>query len=141
MVCPPFSLPREHVSRLEGEKKMAEFEVTANGKRHGSVIAVFADGSTVQIGWHSIQFDLGLKRQAYTYVVTAENGDVIESGHDLRSGCGARIDFVGTLDSWLSFAMSDAERYRAKMDGTPFEEWAYQHDDELQVLSCDLEDN
>jgi hypothetical protein len=103
-----------------------------------SVVAEFTDGSELTLS--SCGGEPG-GRQQYRYCLTvAEFPHVVAYGNDLRSGVGEPVNVVKALSSWVSFALADAEEYQAFMRGSPMQEWAYQHDDELSTLACDLED-
>jgi hypothetical protein len=109
-------------------------------KNKTTIIAVFADDSVVMIKPIGLDTRHGETRQRYSYHVVDGDSRTIDSGDDLYSAVNADIDLMKTLSAWTSFAMADAETYTASMSGTPFQEWAYMHDDELSGLSADLED-
>lgn len=98
--------------------------------------ATFRDGSRITLAHLGVD---GEGRQRYAYTLTDPAGGVVEAGQDLRSGVGHGVDHRRMLAAWTSFAGADADTYRSTMDGDVMQEWAYQHDDELAALSCELE--
>lgn len=119
---------------------MATFRLHgANGEYSSCITATFGDGSQVTVGYTGDYRDEFGERRAYTFRVTLPGQSTpIEQGNDLRSGVGEGINHLKTMGAWCSFASADAERYAASMEGTPYEEWAYLHSDEISMLDEDL---
>ncbi len=42
------------------------------------------------------------------------------------------------LSTFVGFALADADKYRADMNGSEAEYWAYMHDSELESLAYEL---
>lgn len=97
----------------------------------------FRDGSELTITPHGVDWE---GRQNYAYHLTSPTGDTVQAGDDLRSGVGEPVNLHKALAAWTSFAGADAETYQSTMSGDAMQEWAYQHNDELCELSCDLEE-
>jgi len=107
-----------------------------NSHPRAGVSATFRDGSQVTLAHLGVD---GQGRQRYAYALTDPTGGVVEVGDDLRSGVGDPVNHARMLAAWTSFAGADADTYRSAMDGNAMQQWAYQHDDELNALSCELE--
>jgi hypothetical protein len=107
-----------------------------NSHPHAGIAATFRDGSHLALTHLGID---GEGRQRYAYTLTDPTAGTIDAGEDLRSGVGDPVDHAKMLAAWTGFAGADAEAYQSTMDGNPAQEWAYQHDDELAALSCELE--
>lgn len=83
------------------------------------------------------------------YEVWIDIGDKEYSVDDLKSGCQGGTLQEG-MESLLSFLCAAADAYRYEMGGRQSEnsdlfvpevmEWAYQHDGELQMLQCEIEE-
>lgn len=83
-------------------------------------------------------------KPAWRYQISTE--DIEHEGNDLHSWGDAREVTAALLD----FLGAAAEAYKAQMGGRESDnadlfppdvmEWAYQHDDELSILSCELQE-
>lgn len=90
-------------------------------------------------------------RQGFEWVIEDAEGHELETGGDLRSGCGDDVDYRKTMATLLSFLTTAAEAYRWNMshgDGASENsdlfcpavmEWAYMNDSELQYAEIELE--
>lgn len=105
------------------------------------------DGSTLHVGAMR-RDDEG--RVVYAWAVDDETGRELGAGTDLRSGCGAPVDYAGIMGTLCAFLGAAAESYGYAMrhPGSAPENldlftadvtaWAYQHDDELAMVEYDL---
>lgn len=77
------------------------------------------------------------RRVEYGWVVDDADGRELGRGEDLRSGCGAEIDYNAMMASLLGFLTADAERSDDDPDGHSFPprvvEWARHNSDELTI--------
>jgi hypothetical protein len=102
-------------------------------KRHRLVIPDVGSVSVTRTAEVDDEF-----RRLYSYVIRDGDGELLERGRDLRSGCSADFgshpgprEMMGSLLSFLSGAPDSFNSRTA--------EWARQHDDELFLARLELE--
>lgn len=117
------------------------------------------DTNQLPAGWHissrlAAAFKLGdgslIEYDGATYWITDDAGKVLDSGDDYRPSP-LHHSWSPKLGGLLSFLSHAAEQYRYNMgDGEPDDgwtfnaavgEWAYMHDDELQMCQLDLDES
>lgn len=103
------------------------------------------DGSQLHVG--ALDRD-GEGRVRYEWIIDGPNGRMVATDTDLRSGCGAAIDYTDTMRSLLTFLSACAESLSYGPDGENsdlFPEnahaWIIDHAEELEVLEYDLRED
>ena len=90
-------------------------------------------------------------RVRYSYLVEDEARNEVITGEDIESGVNADVDYTDAMGTLLSFMSHAAENYRyhfvdshgggdGPVFGTAQDEWCFQHEDEIAMAQCDLED-
>lgn len=108
----------------------------SKSNNHSVITAIFDDSFICLVHAGEDTDEMG-PRQVYAYLVMRK-GEVISAESTLRSAVGAGVDMRAMLGTFASFAMADAERYNANMDGSKAEEWAYLNDSALLELHMQL---
>jgi hypothetical protein len=131
------------MAQLDGDTLSAPVEIAPNLQA-----GVRVGGGWVTVGYSDSQgFD---GRTRYRWEIIFPDGSDMH-GHDLRSGCGGG-DLTLGLESLLAFLSAAAESCRYRMaTGREGEnedlfppnvvEFAYQHDDEISLLQCEIEES
>lgn len=112
-------------------------EIRESKSRNHSVITASFDDSFICLVHAGEDTDEMGTRQVYACLVMRK-GEVISAESALRSAVDASVDMRAMLGTFVSFAMADAERYMADMDGSKAEEWAYMNDSALLELHMEL---
>jgi len=105
-------------------------------------------GVRVGDGWVGVEPAEGMVdhygKPAWRYQILAEGieheGNDLHGWGDAREMCASLLCFLGAAAEAYRAGMGGRESDNADLFPAPIMEWAYQNEDELSLLACELED-